>query len=274
MDNSRGVIYFNHGDRHLARLIVSIFSLRKHYGGPVTVMSTAAGWEHLAQRLVDPRLRADVQIAELSHAPRHACYVTKSTLWRQSPYGATVQLDSDTIVAGSIDPLFDAAEKSLVITAFSNWTVRKKIISDRLDKWRRDYPQKVAACLQQNSRAVNTGVLAYSDISSHSLGAWEMLTTENWRHFICDEIAMQILITDTEHIMLDDRWNCSPLYGHHSSEAVIWHFHGSKHLRPEAKPIWWRVYESCRDLNVGSIRDWTPAGDKRLAEFLARQSAA
>jgi len=36
--NEKGVIYYNRGTKCCLRMLVSIFSLRRHYKGPVTVM--------------------------------------------------------------------------------------------------------------------------------------------------------------------------------------------------------------------------------------------
>src|SRR5215213_4514433 len=107
-----------------SRLMVSIYSLRKWYSGPITVFTTKPKADQFAQLLAaDPRLRVGVQKSKQQPGRGYqAAYLTKTTVLEHSPYEATVFLDADTLVVGSIGELLDcAAAAPITATCFCNW---------------------------------------------------------------------------------------------------------------------------------------------------------
>lgn len=289
---SRGFCYFNHGTKHLARLLVSLASLRRHYGGPVAVLDTGESGG-LVERIAGARgLGAELVRIPFEALRRNSCYVAKAGLWRHSPYATTVLLDADTVVARDPAGLFGLVEASesggVVVTRFSDWVTTGPIVRGRIERWRGvrcpadnrgllksiSADELVAASLDAPHAAINTGVVGFCREARGFLRDWERLTRAGWRCPLTDEISCQLLLRKYRHTLVGDEFNCSPLFGKRKSQAVIWHAHGHKEFREEALPIWWPVIKECWDQNVGGYREWARETDERLATFLDTAKAA
>jgi hypothetical protein len=99
------------------------------------------------------------------------------------------------------------------------------------------------------------------------------LSLAGCKTFICDEIALQLLLTEYPHYLLDCRYNCSPVYAADTDDVRVWHFHGNKHLRGGAAcEAWLAFFKECARDDVAGLADWIPA-DHRLVEYLARETA-
>lgn len=262
----RGVIYFNLGVKCCVRLLVSLHSLRKHYDGPVTILCADDEGKEICDR-VATACGAGVVVIPIQYRKKNTAYTTKAGLWKFSKYETTLLLDSDTVVAGDISPLFDFAEKSgLVVTRFADWVSTGKLIRGRLEKWhgvRWDgLDDLLKASLEAPRAAINTGVVCWSnDLASDFLRDWESLTIAGWRCPFGDELAAQLLIRKHEHTLVSDSFNCSPIYGTNKDKARIWHAHGSKEWRPEAQPIWRPLIEEVWQQNAADVRSWMPNAD-------------
>lgn len=291
-DGSIGLIYFTHGASHLARLLVSLHSLRKHYSGPVTILDTGESGGIIEKIAADERLRVEVQRIEFVQRRRNSAYCMKSSLWRHSPYSATVFLDADTVVVRSIQPLLDIVadtkNSGFVVTRFGDWVTTGPIIQKRIERWRgikvRSEPEKfeksidveklIKLSLESGHPAINTGVIGWRDDTRKILGQWERLTHAGYRTPFTDELGAQLIIRQERHTLIDDRWNFSPLYGQQKEKAAIYHCHGSKHvLRGDGRgdkghAIWWPLFREVWEENVGRVREWVPAGDQNLARHL------
>lgn len=306
-----GICYFNHGTKHLARLVVSLRSLEMWWAErqvaealhgtlsssfrpagtpvPVAILHTPAKWNaqaaEIIQRIPDAFPSLDIQLVEipLSEHRRHSCYVTKSTLWRYSPFDTTLLIDADTMVVGEFRNLFDWAEDpkmpGVVVTRFSKWHTQGNIVSGRVRQWKAkkvaceaiNVKRAAAKAIEYPWPALNTGVVCWRK-GAEILGAWEELTRAGWRCSFTDELAMQLLITEFPHTLVGDEYNWSPIYGKAEKEDVrIIHFHGNKQLRSEAAGTWWPVYEECVRDDVAGVREWTPGGDKRLGAFIGER---
>jgi hypothetical protein len=278
--DSCGVVYLLTGEGYAARLVVSMWSLRRTYQGPITVMATADAEEQARDIVSDRRLDARLHIVEYAQSNRFPAYATKTTLWQWTPYEVTLQLDADTLVLRSIDRLFHFPERSVLLTQFSNWTTATPTIRRRVQAWERlelelhekRYVERLIRAVSRPWPAVNTGVMAYTR-RSRMLSSWRELAHMGRELFIADEVAMQLLMPRWPHELLDDRWNCSPLFGVHRKEAHVWHMHGSKHLAGEAAAPWLATFEECLQANIGRIADWAPGGDRLLAEHLSAKSS-
>ena len=66
-----------------------------------------------------------------------AAYLTKTEILQHSPYEATIFLDADTLVVGSIAELLESAN-SVTVTAtnFCNWRTTDEIMRHRINAWR------------------------------------------------------------------------------------------------------------------------------------------
>lgn len=308
-NDGRGVIYFNHGVRHLARLLVSLYSLRTYarYSGPVEILDTSGGgepWEILRRITADlPGSYACIRHIPFRQLRRNSCYVAKAGLWRHSPFATTVFLDADTI---PVDPeavkylAFQAEDHrgvggcGVAVTQFSDWVSNRGLVRGRVEKWLRHGGEKwdvdcrggqkievdrlIAANLNHQLPAINTGVLAWCE-DSPLLEHWEKLTAIGWRCPFTDELSMQLLLPAMYPRVLNDSMNCSPIYGRHAMRAGIWHAHGGKHVMAadgrgsQGHELWWPILKECWRGNVGDCRAWLPAGDARLGDWLKRQGA-
>jgi len=270
-----GILFFNHGRKHLERLLVSLWSLRKHWQGPAILVDTdsAGSRDVVAALAADARLAVKVIRVPFQERPKNSCYVMKSGLWRHSPFDITLQIDSDTAFAGSPQPLFDLLavddkNADLIVTQFSDWVTTGPTIRGRLNRWRDvvcparnewestiDIQRQLKRSLATDWPAINTGVVGYRG-EPDFLTDWERVSIAGWKCPFTDELAAQLLVRQHPHLVLGDRWNCSPIHGREKADAVIWHFHGGKERRPEAAPIWEPLREECERKDVGGVREW------------------
>ncbi len=272
---TRGVIYQLCGAAYAELLAVSLWSLRKHFAGPVCLFTTdPESWAVGGKLALDERLGPmTVKQADLPQVRRHGKYCIKPILALRSPFDATVMLDADTLVLGSIDPLF---EHRLTITDFSGWESTGRRISGRIRQWQGLSPWidlMVETMLQRARPAINTGVVAWQAEARRDLQLWANLTLFGHRCSFTDEIAMQILMSEIEHELVDDRWNCSAHLGVHRDNPVIRHFHGRSHVRKEGcRKLWWPHFEEAIREKAGGIDEWAGQHDQGVAGFLAKSA--
>jgi len=284
---SKGVTLFLAGTKHLCVAAVCLRTLRRHWHGPVTIF---AG-DELARRRACTFAAAmcgDVDVAgvDLHDGKRNKCYATKPSLPRLSPYDLTVQLDVDTMVLGPIDDLFPDHTDQGAVTEFAGWVSTGRHIAKRIGGWADVAEHEVKTQLEFPFPAINTGVVAFGRGCTMMTERWAEMTARKPNVFISDEIAMQLLLLEfgewerTEAIqwrltsdtmaVRSRRWNWSPIYpGGTQLDAVrIVHFHGKKHTRMQARPIWMPEFYAAMRENWAGIAKWAPAGDKRLGEYL------
>jgi len=276
-----GVVYFNHGTKHCARLVVSLSTLRRTgYHGPVAILDTGheSATGILSQIVAEFKVRT-VRVPLQQHR-RHSAYVTKSTLWRHSPFRVSLFLDADTIVlrdpTAMLDWATDPAGPGIVVPRFGRWDTHHKIIKHRLSQWAKIKASKtnvqslLRRALDHPWPAVNTGVVAWRK-DAKILPVWEDLCKCGWRASFTDELAMQLLMTTFDHVLVADRYNWTPIYGQAPlDEVAVVHCHGQKHCRrKEMADLWLPEFWRAITDDTAGIKDWAPAGDKRLAVYLA-----
>ena len=299
---SSGILYLNHGEKFLARLLVSLYSLRHParaaYAGPVTILDTDESHNIVNRIAADERL-APVRVKhfDMRRLRKHSCYVAKAELWRHSPYtAATLLLDADTIpakptISRLLDLAADPAGPGIVVTRFSDWVTTGDIIISRINKWKGMMiaGMHVAGMIKRSATvphaAVNTGVVAWQK-GAKILADWERLTSAGWSRPFTDELAMQLLLRHENydhggHTLVGEQFNASPIYCKRPAEDVVcWHSHGGKHcLRADGRGeqghrLWWPIFAECWRENISGVREWAPAGDDRLAVHLAKLKAA
>lgn len=266
-----GVLFMLTGQKHANVLVVSIHSLRKSgYRGPVHI---AVGDE--AAQEIAVHCFADERLAPLSYKRwkppsgfRNSGYLSKTWMDTLPPFERTVFLDADTMVVGDLAPLFEH-ESPVVLTQFSSWLSNGRKISGRIRPWGDVAPDDVREMSGNSYRAVNTGVIAFdrSEASRRFFAEWRTLTQKK-PVFICDELSAQLIYWRHAVVVLDSRYNCSPIHDRRE-DAVVYHFHGRKHVnREQGRKIWLPLYDECVRLNVARIAEWTPGSDRRLREFL------
>lgn len=275
------ICYFNNGRRCLARLIISISSLRNHYDGPVCILD---GDGQPEVPIIAEHFDAEFKAVELTQRRRHTAHSAKPTVISQSPYYRTIFLDSDTTIHGSLRQLISLASVGVtVVTRFGDWRTNGQMMSGRIAKWEgvTDPASEFsipAACADLRTRpepAINTGVVGIA--KGECLERWERITKAN-PSFMADELAMQILVglNAMDAAVVGDGWNYSPIYGK-ASKPIIVHYHGRKHLRDVAAPwfkpslraVWKADVCGIRSL----VRDDPAMGKIDVSDYLGGKSA-
>ncbi|MDP1591750.1 MAG: class I SAM-dependent methyltransferase [Prosthecobacter sp.] len=273
----RGVIYYNSGTSCAVRLLVSLASLRKHYAGPVTILSEGEA-SHLLCEPIGEALNAEVKRWDSGVKPgKNAPFLAKTRLHLGTPYETTVALDSDTLVVGPIDELFLRAERGMFCVAqLGSWKTSGRIIQGRLRKWADILPDDLEAAIQFGP-AINTGVMAFCQEAS-LFEEWHEVAEQGREHFIPDEVSCQMLLHRHPHRILDGRWNRSCRHDDPDlPDTRIIHYHGRKHCRsglPFHADKWVAAYEAVVRQNLAGIRSWTPAGDRQLIRHLKERRKA
>lgn len=269
MAEGRGVVYWYHGLHFAARAIVSWWSLRQHWTGPVTVFTDDDESQKMAER-AGRDLNLDVQRIKIDRVRRHADYLIKTMIPAWTPYKETVFLDADTVVVGKFEELFG---HPLALTSFADWQSQGRKISGRIKGWEGKSPAidvMVRKQLATSYPAINTGVFGFQKDNS-DLATWHEITKLGAGLHMTDELAMQLLHTEIPHKMFDDRWNLSPFHGVNTMDVRIWHLHGRKHARVGKDPgsaVWMPFFDRCCEENPGGIADWAGNHDKYLRGWL------
>lgn len=283
---SRGVIYLLTGAAHAARMVVSLWNLRKRNTDlPVTVYTTTKESHLVAQHCIgDSRLgNVNHRITTELAIRKNRQFITKVHLLPVSPYDVVLYLDCDTLPIADVSPVLDAAEQyGFAATQFCNWVTTGSKITKRLtslvdcidddNQIKQSAERQRDDCLSHPYPSVNGGVFA-TRRDAPILLEWYRLAMAGRRSFICDESALHLVLRDHEHtIMEGGHWNCS---GHLGGEVEktgpvnIWHFHGEKHIkRDSSREIWLPAFTECWDLDVAGIRSWAPLGDGDLEKYL------
>lgn len=274
-----GVLYMLTGRRHQPLLAVSLWTLRTRakYAGQVCIAAgDKAAWE-CSKRLCDDE-RLGPLTARRWEAPthRHASYENKAFFMAElSPFARTVFLDADTAPVRPIEELFPQNSRETVLTQFCTWTTQGTRVTGRVKKWEHVALFFVQRALEQPWPAVNTGVMAFG-CESPFMSPWAEMTKKYPRAFIGDEISAQLLLPEfwgcNNFKILDHRWNFSPIYspgcGVENELAIIYHFHGKKHLRKkQGRIIWEPMFIDAWRENIGEIRGWAGECDPQLVEI-------
>ncbi len=266
----RGIIFFNRGSKCRVRLLVSLYSLRKHYKGPVAVLMDSGGDAWFRAELA--RLGADVV-----DIPRHdgAALVAKSTLWQHTPFDTTLFLDADTIVRADPSPLFAEIEKTgTMVHWFTGWTTRGKKISSRIRGWLPATSQADVDAALAFGKAINTGIHGY--VKGHPmLPVWAELTAlgheRNCTRRLVDELAWQMLMHRFPCTVVGPEWGASVRFGDMDTAKII-HYHGSKHTLPTAPCQFWKdTYWELRRESPAHAELGVAGGDRRFRKWLKLQ---
>ncbi|MEM3000645.1 MAG: hypothetical protein QXU32_00525 [Nitrososphaerales archaeon] len=279
---SEGIIYYNTGTACCARLLVSAYTLRKHYSGNVTILSEGNESLEIVPRIASA-IGVDYKDVKIDVPKgRGQAYLAKTKLYTISPYNITVFIDADTIIKGRVDELFTWAKAySFVATQMVNWVTQHGIVHRRIKLWERICPELITQAVQFG-KAVNTGVFGFTKDAT-ILNEWFDLAHRgrNAGMPICDELACQILLPHHKNYIAPSDFNCSCRFGNPNSDNVrIVHYHGRKHCRIDKSSnsnppklicngdLWVKEFIELYSKNVANVRRWAPAGDKVLYIWL------
>ena len=279
MSKSTGIIYLLTNPQLAARLVVSIYSLRRWYSGPITLFTTRPESHNIGALCAeDQRLGIDHCRMHESNGKGHlSAYLTKTTLPRRGPYDVNVFLDADTLIWSSIDELLYAAQSvPLVVTGFCAGSTTCEPVKSRLMKWRKirkeadrsyELRHRLKELLSTPFSAVNAGVFAFRRNADFAK-RWIDLATLGRALPLPDEIALQIMLFEIEHMFLGYQYNCHPSFFDEQIGARIWHFAGRTHLSDSCRPFWLPVYKECVRRDVAKLGTWSrvTSGDRGEAE--------
>lgn len=230
-----GVVYYNRASKMLCRLAVSAHTLRKHYAGPVTLLSQGDP-SHGPCRQIADRFGLDFKKVEYAETPdrKGATYINATLCYKHVGYDATIWMDSDTIVCGDITPLHALALKhDFVATQIAEWNSKKgSRIGKRIEHWRGLLPDEWLEASYAMNWGVNCGVFAFKR-GSVFMRDWWAFAVKGLHTRIPDEVCCQIMLPVYPHAKAPNIFNVSCKYGMaaHYADARIVHFHGNKHCR-------------------------------------------
>lgn len=208
----------------LKRLSMSVFSLRKHWSGPICVMTNKPC--DLPPKVLE---QCEAIVTEVP-----SWNVLKTHIEELSPYDRTIYLDNDTIPVGDLAPLFPGDGEEIVLTSWCRSDSRQA--SRRMAPWVDNGRLNLKIWERMRDAKVllyNTGVFGIR--KGFSL-------TQQWRAYTDwfneDEIALQTLLFETgkqfrvESIL----WNYQValwrrVKGKLPEEVRLWHYIGN-YVRP------------------------------------------
>jgi hypothetical protein len=266
------------GSKHGAQLAVAVFALRYRYDGPLALIAGNREGREVCQRIADDPRSGPVQLVTwdaptgggkgLQHANK--CQITELM-----PYDEAVFLDCDTLVVGDITELFPRpGTEEVVLTQFANWWSNDRKIKGRTEPYRDILPAEVARSQSSRYPAINTGTFGITKRSTRYVARWKTACQQRPK-FMCDELVAQVIFPDFPHRVLDERWNCSPIFSHarygppNDADVRIWHGHGWKFItRSHGHVIWMPYYHAAAAQGFAQLGEWAPAVDKKLRKVL------
>lgn len=268
MRNSNGVIYYNIGTPCLVRLLVSIYSLRKFYKGPISILSWGQE-SHKICKLIASATNSDVIEINPKMAPsKYPHYMAKTKLHEFSPYINTLYLDSDTLIVGNINNLFDLiSQHQMLVTYIEGWPTNRGKMSKRIKSWAPFHPKLIGPALEYG-KAINCGVFGFNR-KAIILRKWYKLAITNPDYLMPDELSLQLLLPHYQHIAVDNSYNFITKRGNvNDSRIKILHYQSRKHCKPSADNKWLITYLEVAAKNIANVKLWQPAGDRKLARYL------
>jgi len=263
---THGVVYLLHGMGAAERLAVSVYSLRNHWCGSITILTGDAAERAIARRIANG---FNCRVLLIQDMPDNAM-LAKTRIPEWTPYGETLYLDADTVVVGAVDELFDYA---LTLTQEGCWVSTGK----RVGKWIRSWRDKIEDhdCLEwleiqlaHSWPAINTGVFAFRR-DNHHLDTWRKIAEQCPDMMMVDQLAMQIATSVIPYRLLDDRFNHSPTHGMAMEDIRVHHFHGRKHCRSRrVHPVWEKAFAEAMEANIGGLQEWAGKYDRDVARWL------
>lgn len=284
----RTVVYLMSGPAHLPYLIVSLYTLRRYYSGPVLVQAFPESWDIVSGPIHgDGRLSVEVRSLAPTYRGKNCQFINKIQMMidLHGHCDVATYIDADTIFGleseWAMNTLYCCARtKGFAATQFNNWCIGARgVIHNRIERLLgipeidqnlvrrvlvecRDYP------------SVNGGVFACRP-ESGVLPLWLRWTLAAKHIFIADETVLHILQKKFESeevevegdymqvLKYDGALNASPKYRPSElpdEKVAIWHGHGDCWCRPDKSrkgyDLWWPLYQECLELDLGGIRGW------------------
>ena len=274
MEETRGVIMFNRGEKCLCRAIVALKTLRDNYSGPVTFFLE----DPYPHEFDEVCKHYNVDIVYNEENPNVKALVRKTETFAASPYDRTLWIDADVVVLGPIDEMFDLLDDAdVAIPHFAGWWSDGKTISRRIHNYDdiapevfgEDAAKEIIERATEHNAAVNTGIVAYR--KCQFLSDWIALAQRgDGKMFIPDEVAFQVLYPSYDRIKIAPmKYNVSVKHDPGTEDKRIVHLHGQKHcLDYKLCDIWKNVFNEMCEKNEANITHFLKYADKRLKIYL------
>jgi hypothetical protein len=108
---TRGVMFFNFGNKCVARLLTAIYTLKKVYSGPITIALARNDETNIELEKFFNKFKGDkfniLWFDFENKVKRNLKSVLKPHLFSISPYDTTLLFDGDLIFTKSIDELWE-----------------------------------------------------------------------------------------------------------------------------------------------------------------------
>lgn len=270
---SQGVVYLLCGMGAAERLAVSIFTLREHWDGSITMLTCTDEETSLAREIAND---LSCHVLQIDAFGKDAM-LNKVLIPEHTPYEETLFIDADTIVVGSMDEMFGAP---LTLTRYARWQSNKRFSAKWIRRWKthllglindvdvQNYLDMVDVQLENPYPTINTGVFAFRR-SNANLVAWKNLAHLHPNAWAVDQIAMQILTSAIPHRVMDDRFNNSVVHGHETMDLRLIHFHGRKHCGGRERSCEWKdAFSRAFEADAGGLKGWAGKHDKRVREWM------
>jgi hypothetical protein len=278
MTKTRGVVYMLTGSKHGPMLAVGILALRQLYDGPVCLIAGNAAAQEICDKIAADS-RSGYTTVERWEAPvgggKGLQHGNKTRITELMPFDEAVFLDCDTLVVGDFAALWPrAGTEEVVLTQFANWSSNDRKIKGRTEPWREILPAEVARSQGNRYPAINTGTFGITKLSGPYVKRWQTACAKR-PSFMCDELVAQVIFPDFPHRVLDERWNCSPIFSHErygppkDADVRIWHGHGWKFIsRPHGNRIWMPYFNAAARQGFAQLNGWALEADKRLRKVI------
>lgn len=276
----RQIVYLMSGKPHLPYLACSLFTLRQHWDGPVSVYAWPESCNIVRRMSEDHRLSISCCTRDPDYKGKNAQFLDKIRLMRVLKDEVNLYLDADTTIHGSLDPLFELAEQSgFCCTQFNDWVSTGRIVRKRVGRLRK-FPaidqRLIDSVLTNPWPSVNGGVFAACP-DSPVLALWEEWTVEALSIFIADEAILHLMVPKffpaELQILRGGEFNCSPMRfqpkGLRDEDVVVRHFHGDSNVRLNKSrkgwDLWSPVWREVLRENIGGAQEWkSVVGNKYL----------
>jgi lipopolysaccharide biosynthesis glycosyltransferase len=267
MMESRGVILYNRGEKCLVRAIVCLENLRKYWYGPVSFFleNTCEEFEKVCEHY-------NVDVIH-NENPEQKALVRSAEVCIFSPYDRSMWLDSDCLVVGKIDEMFDYLDEfDVAIPWFAGWWSDGGTVSKRVKRYTGIAEQHFVDAALEHHPAINTGVLSFRKNVKFMHDWVELAKKGDGKMFIPDETAFQVLYPSSEdriYIAPTD-FNVSVLHDKgQSKDRRIIHYHGQKHVLSHKNcDLWKAEFKRMREGNIANINSFLKYADKRLKKYI------
>lgn len=272
---TNGVIYYNTGLKCLPRLLVSLYTLRKHYSGSVTILSQGEE-SHPKCHEIAKSVDGDNHVKEVNYGVpngNNKTFLEACLSHLTTPYITSMWLDADTIICGDIIDIINTAEEhEFAVCQFANWTSKSRVAS-RIKAWEKLYPDMMEKALNFGP-AINCGVFAFRR-DAKVMQDWYNLALPGRENFLADETCLQVILHKYPHKILPAKYNCSCKYGKVDDPDVrIIHFHGKKHCRvglPFNAKLWFDKFIEVTNLNLANVTSWASQYDPHIRRYFEWQ---